>query len=481
MLSVKTYFAGAFTKFLDNEVLLDESGVRFKYSDIQTFSSSKFFQALDRKLIICKLTNDAECLALYFALLASGAIPLLTSADIAESEYLKLLKAYQPAAELIPMFEKNHSADCFTHDSITKFSVRMINSGSTSYPINDELALLLPTSGSTGSAKYVRVSHENIISNTDIISSYLQIKEQDKVITTLPPNYSYGASVLHTHLSKGSSIVVTETSFFEKDFWKLLDDNKITTLNGVPFHYEMLRRLKFHKKNLSSLKTLTQAGGHLNQEDKKYFIDCCIDKNISFYVMYGQTEASPRISFIKMPDLLESIESIGKGIENCNLFLTDEKNIEISIPNQIGELNVSGKNIALGYSYTYEDFSKPNEFKGLLKTGDLAYFDNKGRFYIVGRKSRFVKIVGKRINLDDVQSIVSDLGYENVCTGNDSFIKIGCTNISSENIINLLRILMEKLNIQKRAIKIFAIDKIERKTSGKVAYQENDKKMDALL
>ena len=92
MLSVKTYFAGAFTKFLDNEVLLDESGVRFKYSDIQTFSSSKFFQALDRKLIICKLTNDAECLALYFALLASGAIPLLTSADIAESEYLELLK-----------------------------------------------------------------------------------------------------------------------------------------------------------------------------------------------------------------------------------------------------------------------------------------------------------------------------------------------------------------------------------------------------
>lgn len=480
MTTTKDYFLDLISKFLDNEAILDESGLRFKYSDIEIISKSEFFQSLDRKVVICKLSNDAECLALYFALLLSGAIPLLTSSDISKEEYSKLLNAYCPVAALIPVTDKRYSKNLLVDQSIKNFTVTSINH-SHEYPINDELALLLPTSGSTGSAKYVRVSHENLISNTDAISKYLKIKDTDKVITTLPPNYSYGASVIHTHLAKGSSIIVTETSFFEKNFWKLIDDNKITTLNGVPFHYEMLRRLKFHKKNLPSLKILTQAGGHLNQEDKKYFIDYCIDKNISFYVMYGQTEASPRISFITMPDLLESIESIGKGIESCNLFLTDEKNMEISKPNQVGELNVSGKNIALGYSYTYEDFSKPNEFKGLLKTGDLAYFDNKNRFYIVGRKSRFVKIVGKRINLDDVQSIVSDLGYENVCTGNDSFIKIGCTNISSENKINLLRILMEKLNIQKSAIKIFEIDKIERKTSGKVAYHENDKKMEAML
>jgi acyl-CoA synthetase (AMP-forming)/AMP-acid ligase II len=481
MLSVKKYFAGSFTKFLDNEVLLDESGVRFKYSDIQTFSSSKFFQALDRKLIICKLTNDAECLALYFALLASGAIPLLTSADIAESEYLKLLKAYQPAAELIPMFEKNHSADYFTHDSITKFSVRTINSDSTSYPINDELALLFPTSGSTGSAKYVRVSHENIISNTDIISSYLQIKEQDKVITTLPPNYSYGASVLHTHLSKGSSIVVTEASFIENKFWKLLNEHKVTTLNGVPFHYEMLKRLKFHKMHLPDLRVLTQAGGHLNSELKHYFINYCIDNSISFYAMYGQTEASPRISYITLPDILDATDSIGKGIANCRLSVVNENNEEILMPNSVGELNVMGKNIAMGYSHTYEDLAKPNEFKGLLKTGDLAYYDENDRFYIVGRMSRFVKIVGKRINLDDVQNIIYDFGYENVCTGDDSLIKIGCTNISPDNKINLIRTLMQILKIPKNAIKIFEIDTIDRTSSGKVAYKENNKKMEALL
>jgi len=349
------------------------------------------------------------------------------------------------------------------------------------YPIDNELALLLPTSGSTGSEKYVRVSHENIITNTDAIATYLKIQDTDRVVTTLPPNYSYGASVLHTHLSKGSSIMVTELSFFDKDFWKLLHEYKVTTLNGVPFHYEMLMRLKFHKKDLPNLKVLTQAGGHLNSDVKRYFIDHCQKNNIFLYVMYGQTEASPRISFITFPDILEATDSIGFGIQNCKLSLIDENNKEILDHGQVGELIVSGKNITMGYSHSYKDLEKSDEFKGILKTGDLAYFDEKNRFYIAGRMSRFVKIVGKRINLDDVQKIVTDFGYENVCTGDDSIIKIGCINISSENRINLLRKLMKKINIQKSAIKIFEIDKIERKKSGKVAYEENNKKMEALL
>ena len=477
MLSAKTYFTESIIKFSDNEALLDESGIRFRYSDIKTLCKSEFFHALDRKLVVCKLTNDPECLALYFALLACGAIPLLTSIDIGESEYLRLLNAYRPAAELIPMTELNCSTYHFTHSSISKFTIRMLNSQSINYHINDELALLLPTSGSTGSAKYVRVSHENIISNTDTISSYLKIKESDKVITTLPPNYSYGASVLHTHLSSGSSIIVTKTSFFEIEFWNLLNIHKVTTINGVPFHYEMLKRLKFHKKPLPDLRMFTQAGGHLKSELKKYFINYCIKNSISFYAMYGQTEASPRISYITLPDLLEAMDSIGQGITGCRLCLTKEHDEEILIPNTTGELNVIGKNITMGYAHTYEDLGKSDEFKGSLKTGDLAYYDQKNLFYIVGRINRLVKIVGKRINLDDVQNIVYDLGYENVCTGNDSFIKVGCTHILPKNQLTLIRALMQKIDIPKSAIKIFQIDKIERKLSGKIAYEENDKKM----
>jgi len=480
MYSSKKYFSTLINKFGNNEALFDESGLRFKYSDIEILYKSKFLKALDKKLVLCKLSNDAECIALYFALLASGAIPMLVGSDISESEYLKLMNAYCPSAELVPVDKHDNLSNQFTHESIKGFTVKLIDSGF-EYPIDNELALLLPTSGSTGSEKYVRVSHENIITNTDAIATYLKIQDTDRVVTTLPPNYSYGASVLHTHLSKGSSIMVTELSFFDKDFWKLLHEYKVTTLNGVPFHYEMLMRLKFHKKDLPNLKVLTQAGGHLNSDVKRYFIDHCQKNNIFLYVMYGQTEASPRISFITFPDILEATDSIGFGIQNCKLSLIDENNKEILDHGQVGELIVSGKNITMGYSHSYKDLEKSDEFKGILKTGDLAYFDEKNRFYIAGRMSRFVKIVGKRINLDDVQKIVTDFGYENVCTGDDSIIKIGCINISSENRINLLRKLMKKINIQKSAIKIFEIDKIERKKSGKVAYEENNKKMEALL
>jgi len=229
--------------------------------------------------------------------------------------------------------------------------------------------------------------------------------------------------------------------------------------------------------HLPDLRVLTQAGGHLNSELKHYFINYCIDNSISFYAMYGQTEASPRISYITLPDILDATDSIGKGIANCRLSVVNENNEEILMPNSVGELNVMGKNIAMGYSHTYEDLAKPNEFKGLLKTGDLAYYDQKNLFYIVGRINRLVKIVGKRINLDDVQNIVYDLGYENVCTGNDSFIKVGCTHILPKNQLTLIRALMQKIDIPKSAIKIFQIDKIERKLSGKIAYEENDKKM----
>lgn len=481
MFKAKEYFSESFKKFSDRNAFLDKSGVRFRYSDIKNLSESKFFQVLDRKLIICKMTNDPECLALYFVLLVSGAIPLLTSENINDSEYSKLLKAYQPFAELMKINKKSDLNDSFTSSLVSNYTVRLLNHENIKYSIHEDLALLLPTSGSTGSSKYVRVSNENIISNTEAISDYLNIRDKDTVITTLPPNYSYGISVLHTHISKGSSIIVTEKSFLEKEFWELLKKYKVTTLNGVPFHYEMLKRLKFHKKILPDLRIITQAGGHLNSKLKEYFINYCIDNSVSFYVMYGQTEASPRISYITLPDLLEAKESIGKGIQSCKLFLKNENNEEITEANSVGELNVKGKNVTMGYAHTYEDLRKLNEFKGLLKTGDLAYYDRKKRFYIVGRKNRFVKIVGKRINLDDLQNIVYELGYENVCTGNDTFLKIGCTNITLENKTILTRTLMQKIDIPKNAIKIFQIDRIERKSSGKIAYNENDEKMKTSL
>lgn len=481
LIDSKVYFSEAVNHFLDNDLLCDFSGVRFRYSDIRNFAQSEFFKSLERKLVICKLTNDVECLALYFTLLVSGAVPLLTSTDLSELEYSTLLDAYQPAAELIKITDTKVQKKRFSNTLFENFTVYSSEKPSCSYSLHDDLALLLPTSGSTGSVKYVRISHKNLISNTKTISEYLKINEMDKVITTLPPNYSYGASVLHTHFINGSSVVVTEATFFESEFWNFLEKSEVTTLNGVPFHFEILHRLKFHEKKFPYLRVITQAGGKLKAEIKSYFFDYCLKNTISFFVMYGQTEASPRMSYITFPDLLEAPESIGQGLTDCKLFLKNEENQEINIPNVAGELHANGNNIAMGYAYSYLDLSNNDEFQGTLGTGDIAYFDNQKRFFIVGRSSRFVKIFGNRISLDDVQNYVNELGFESVCTGNDFFIKVGCINISISEKKILKKKLMGKLNISGNVIKIFYLKKIDRTSSGKIAYSEIDKKMKASL
>ena len=193
--------------------------------------------------------------------------------------------------------------------------------------------------------------------------------------------------------------------------------------------------------------------------------------------MYGQTEASPRISFISFPDISEEPDSIGKAIHGCEMFLTSDNNEVITSPYVTGELNVKGPNIALGYSTSYEQLAEKDLFGGHLKTGDLAYFNQNGLFFVNGRKKRFVKLFGKRINLDDVQEIISGYGLESVCTGDDILIKVGCVGISPQEGQNLVKKLMSKLGLPNTAFKVYKLDKIERLASGKIAYQANNKKM----
>ena len=126
------------------------------------------------------------------------------------------------------------------------------------------MALLLSTSGSTGSTKFVKLSYENIFSNTKNISKYLKLTKKDRSISSLPLNYSYGLSVINTHLYKGGSIFVSERNVIDKKFWEIVNNFKISNLNGVPFFYEILSKIGFEKFNLNSIKFFTQAGGHLN-------------------------------------------------------------------------------------------------------------------------------------------------------------------------------------------------------------------------
>jgi len=326
------------------------------------------------------------------------------------------------------------------------------------------------TSGSTGSPLLVRVSYENLIENTRSISQSLDITQQDIPITTLPMNYTYGLSIINSHLLNGCQIVLTEDSILSKGFWDLLNSREVTTFGGVPYTYQMLKRLGFEKMNLPNITKLTQAGGKLEMNLKKYFTEACADKGIQFFVMYGQTEATARMSCLPAEDAIRKAGSIGIPILNGRFYLLDDSGNVISESNKEGELYYEGPNVSMGYANCSSDFSKEDENQGILATGDLAIRDKEGYYYIVGRKKRFIKVFGNRISLDEVENVCQKIGYSCVCTGKDDKLII-FTN--RENDLKELRArISSKIGIHQSAIMVKYIVEFPRNDSGKILYSK---------
>ena len=252
--------------------------------------------------------------------------------------------------------------------------------------LNSELAILLSSSGSTGSPKLIRISYKNLLSNTISISSYLNLNSDEIAITNLPMNYSYGLSIINSHLYVGAKIVVTEKSLFQRDFWELVKLNNVTSLSGVPYTYEILKKLRFFKMDLPSIKYITQAGGKLSNSIIEEFAYQCKNKNIDFFIMYGQTEGTARLSYLNPNKIIEKLGSIGKAIPGGKFRLVSNSNKIIESPNIEGELVYVGENVMLGYANEKSHLSKGAELNNILYTGDLAYKDKEGYFFITGRK-----------------------------------------------------------------------------------------------
>lgn len=339
--------------------------------------------------------------------------------------------------------------------------------------INSELLLCLTTSGSTGSPKLVRLSERNLESNAESIAQYLNITENERPITSLPMYYSYGMSVINSHLIKGATILLTNKTVMQREFWSFLKENKATSIAGVPYTYEMLKRLRFFNMDLPELKTMIQAGGKLNADFVKEYVDFAYQNGKEFIVMYGQTEAAPRISYLPFKMAVEKNASIGITIPGGELSVTDSEGNVITEPNVDGELLYKGENVCLGYAESRADLQKGDENEGVLHTGDVARFDTDGYFYITGRMKRFVKIWGNRTNLDATEQLVKAITPNCACGGVDDLITIFVTEDGIEDKIKAL--LVEKTGFNPRAFQVKKIDTIPVKTNGKIDYPQLQK------
>lgn len=333
-----------------------------------------------RRLILLAARNTVATVSTYLAALAGGHPVLLAPGGDDPA-------AVQTRADL----EGRFSPDVVAADGILD-----IRRSGSAHRFADELALLAPTSGSTGSPKLVRLSRENLLSNASAIADYLGLSSSDRGITALPMHYCYGLSVVNSHLLNGGGLILTERSITDEAFWTLAEHGGITGFPGVPHSFDLLDAVGGPQRLPSTVRYVTQAGGRLPPERVRALAHAGAEHGFEFFTMYGQTEATARMSFLPPEDAVRAAGSIGRPIPGGSF------RIDAPDARGVGELVYSGPNVMLGYATTPEDLALGRTVHE-LRTGDLARHRDDGYVEIVGRMSRFVKIFGIRIDLDGVQ------------------------------------------------------------------------------
>jgi acyl-CoA synthetase (AMP-forming)/AMP-acid ligase II len=278
----------------------------------------------------------------------------------------------------------------------------------------NRLAEIIFTSGSTGTPKGVMISHQNVIANTQSIIEYLSLSSKDVIGVVLPFFYCYGLSLLHTHLRVGGSIVLNNSFIFLGSVINDLKKYKCTGFAGVPSHFQILlkKSKNFKTTDFPDLRYVTQAGGKLHN----IFIDEFVQAfpKIEFFVMYGQTEATARLSYLPPKMIHKKKGSIGKGIPGVSLKIVNNKGDEVNFGEE-GELLAKGENIMLGY-YKEPEETKKAIIDGWLCTGDIAVADKEGYLYLMARKKEIIKVGGKRVSPKEIEEVILSVPEVVDCT-----------------------------------------------------------------
>ncbi|MBR0302528.1 MAG: AMP-binding protein, partial [Clostridia bacterium] len=422
-----------------------------------------------RRLALCLCENCPASVIGYVGFLKNKTVPLLLDRKIDPALLANLMEVYRPTYLYVPTELSGGFGGFRKIGEIDRYDILM-TTGEERVLGYDELALLLTTSGSTGSPKLVRQSYKNIQANAESIAEYLELTEDERPVTTLPMNYTYGLSIINSHLLVGATILMTEDAMTMKPFWTFMKEQRATSFGGVPFTYEMLKKIRFFRMDLPDLRYMTQAGGKLSPELHREFAEWCRDQGKKFIVMYGQTEATARMAYLPAERSLEKYGSMGFAIPGGRFILEDASGGVIEEPDTVGELIYEGPNVTLGYAERLEDLDLGDERGGRLATGDMAKRDADGFYYIVGRKKRFLKVFGNRVNLDEMDRLLKQNfdGIEFASTGTDDHVKTYMTAPGRTDEVR--KWLSATTHLSESAFEVFYIDEIPKNEAGKVLY-----------
>ncbi len=460
-----------FERFKDKTALISDDGTRMTYSELHEAGDKLVRAAGERCLVFCLCSNTIGSVVGYTGFLENRIVPALFNVNIDKDLLKNLLNTYRPKYVWAPENKDYLAKGEIVYSAHGYHLLR--NTDGRDYPLHNDLALLLTTSGSTGSSKFVRQTYRNIEVNTQQIVQYLELVETERAITTLPMNYTYGCSIINTHLYVGATILLTEKSVLVSDFWKFFQSGNATSLAGVPFTYEMLDKLHYLERlELPNLRTMTQAGGKISPELHKKLAEYAVTHGKKFIVMYGACEATARMGYLPYDKALEKQGSCGIAIPGGKFSLIDAEGKIIEEPWVAGELIYEGENVTMGYAEKPEDLAKGDERHGRLETGDIAQRDEDGFYYIVGRKKRFLKVYGNRVSLDEIERLLKAQYDKMDCAvgGIDDHVMIFVTDASAKD--EMKKFIADKTKLNPKAFQIIVLDSIPKTDSGKTRYAE---------
>jgi acyl-coenzyme A synthetase/AMP-(fatty) acid ligase len=334
-------------------------------------------------------------------------------------------------------------------------------------PIAADLLLLPSTSGTTGSSKFVRLSQGAVRSNARQIAQALGITDHDVGIGHLPLHYSYGLSVVTSHFACGAGVFLMDDALTGSDFWPKVHEAGGTHFPGVPFHYTVLARLGLGQVP-PSVTTFTQAGGALDVHLQQKLQSGVAARGGRFFVMYGQTEAAPRMTTLPNSRFAAKIGSVGVALDQARLEIHDETGRRLP-PNETGTVHFYGPNVMQGYALSRSDLGGGDELHGHLDTGDLGYLDSEGYLFISGRTQRFAKIAGLRLGLDEIEAQIAPIASIAALDQGEK-ISIFFEAGGEADLKAKLKAMAADYKILPASFVLHAVDALPRKASGKIDY-----------
>ena len=427
------------------------NGVTLHYPELLKQAKKQLQQwGPERQLIALRAYHDPSTIIIYLAALMGRHPIILLNPKLDSRTEKTLLTCYQPNW----CYLQGRLTGEHRHQSV--------------HALADDLAVMLTTSGSTGGVKLVQLSLTNLSANASSIAEYLHMDAHSRVLSALPLAYSYGLSLLNSHLWVGGSMVLCESDPLSREFWQILREQRVTQLAGVPYSYQVYEQLRIRRSEWPDLEVLTQAGGKLDPHLAEKFANWASWQGKDFFIMYGQTEATARIAYLPVSQALCRPDSIGIAIPGGELMIVDEQGQPVK-GQRTGELVYRGDNVMLGYAQSLDDLAHPAR-PDYLKTGDLGYCDEEGFFYVTGRLKRMLKLAGVRTALDSLESAMAAQGVPATCCGEDNALCIAVLN--EQQVHKVEEYLRQELNLHPSLFHVAVLRELPRTANDKLNYTQ---------